>query len=269
MSALDKLREHEETVIRNALAQLERLRAQIEAKIASEDLSEFMMRKFRAIQRDIEVSIREFEDKLKDSLLKDLGKAFEIGIEMADEPIKAAFLSISNTPISSEALRVAAVFSADLIQGLSNDVRAKVNGVLRRAALGTMTTQEAIDEIGRSIDKGAFKSIAARAETIVRTEVLRIQSIATQLRQEANKKTIKGTGYELFKRWLPTHDARTRASHLLAEGQTQEIDEPFTVGGEELMFPRDPDGSPENTINCRCTAESVVERISIPLKRAA
>jgi len=24
------------------------------------------------------------------------------------------------------------------------------------------------------------------------------------------------------------------------------------VGGEELMYPRDPNGSPENTINCHC-----------------
>jgi len=30
------------------------------------------------------------------------------------------------------------------------------------------------------------------------------------------------------------------------------IDEPFIVGGERLMFPRDPAGSARNTINCRC-----------------
>jgi hypothetical protein len=27
---------------------------------------------------------------------------------------------------------------------------------------------------------------------------------------------------------------------------------PFVVGGEELMYPRDPNGSAENTINCSC-----------------
>jgi hypothetical protein len=30
------------------------------------------------------------------------------------------------------------------------------------------------------------------------------------------------------------------------------VDEPFDVGGEKLMYPRDPAGSPGNTINCSC-----------------
>ena len=30
------------------------------------------------------------------------------------------------------------------------------------------------------------------------------------------------------------------------------VDDPFIVGGEELMFPGDPNGSPGNVINCRC-----------------
>ena len=30
------------------------------------------------------------------------------------------------------------------------------------------------------------------------------------------------------------------------------VDQPFNVAGEDLMYPRDPNGSPENTINCHC-----------------
>jgi len=36
------------------------------------------------------------------------------------------------------------------------------------------------------------------------------------------------------------------------------IDRPFIVDGEELMFPRDPSGSPQNTINCGCFHVPVV-----------
>ena len=30
------------------------------------------------------------------------------------------------------------------------------------------------------------------------------------------------------------------------------LDEPFVVDGEELMYPGDENGSPENVINCQC-----------------
>lgn len=52
--------------------------------------------------------------------------------------------------------------------------------------------------------------------------------------------------------WLAVPDDRTRQSHLDADGQRVPKDEPFTVDGEELRYPGDDGGSPENTINCRC-----------------
>ena len=39
-----------------------------------------------------------------------------------------------------------------------------------------------------------------------------------------------------------------------ANGQTVDFYDPFIVGGEEMQYPLDPSASPENTINCRCTA---------------
>ena len=60
-------------------------------------------------------------------------------------------------------------------------------------------------------------------------------------------------GTRLVKTWLATADARTREDHEDADGQQVGLDEPFIVGGEELAYPGDPDGSDEQTINCRCT----------------
>lgn len=52
---------------------------------------------------------------------------------------------------------------------------------------------------------------------------------------------------------------RTRDAHAEAHGQIVGLNEYFTVGGEQLMFPGDPAGSPENIINCLCTMLEVIE----------
>jgi len=70
-------------------------------------------------------------------------------------------------------------------------------------------------------------------------------------------------GIRLKKRWLATLDSRTRHYHADADGQTAEEDKPFIVGGEELMFPGDPNGSGWNVYNCRCTMVAEVEGVDM------
>jgi uncharacterized protein with gpF-like domain len=53
--------------------------------------------------------------------------------------------------------------------------------------------------------------------------------------------------------WVASIDERTRPTHAEANAQVRNIDEPFSVGKDELMFPGDKNGSPEEIINCRCT----------------
>lgn len=57
------------------------------------------------------------------------------------------------------------------------------------------------------------------------------------------------------KTWLSIGDERTRQSHLDINGTTVGMEEPFVLDGVkgdkvELMFPLDPDGPPEEIINC-------------------
>jgi F like protein len=56
-----------------------------------------------------------------------------------------------------------------------------------------------------------------------------------------------------FKTWLATNDDRTREDHAEADGQSVPFDQPFDVGGVPMMYPGDPDGPDDSTINCRCT----------------
>lgn len=58
-----------------------------------------------------------------------------------------------------------------------------------------------------------------------------------------------------FKVWRTVTDDKTRDSHILANGQVRFVGEPFKVGDAALSEPRDPDGPPEETYNCRCLKE--------------
>lgn len=86
-----------------------------------------------------------------------------------------------------------------------------------------------------------------RARSIARTEVHSAANAAQLFAAEA-------LGREAMKReWIAAGDERTREEHAAADGQVVALEQPFSVGGEFLMYPGDPDGSPENIIQCRCT----------------
>lgn len=69
-------------------------------------------------------------------------------------------------------------------------------------------------------------------------------------------------GCEVYKTWSCAHDSRVRPEHAQADSDYGSddnaipYDEPFEVGGEPLMYPADPDGSPWNICNCRCAMDS-------------
>ena len=102
-----------------------------------------------------------------------------------------------------------------------------------------------VAEIGKGIRERVGDFSTYRAELIARTET---HGAANFGAQEAAKET----GLELRREWISADDARTRQDHVDADGQVVGMDEPFIVGGEALMYPGDPAGPPEQTINCRC-----------------
>lgn len=83
---------------------------------------------------------------------------------------------------------------------------------------------------------------------IARTETTRVEGSARQAVGDEGKRR----GFEMWKRWVATSDDRTRDEHAAADGQEVPNDEPFTVGGEQLMYPGDISlgASAWNTINC-------------------
>ena len=68
------------------------------------------------------------------------------------------------------------------------------------------------------------------------------------------------SGYVMEKLWISAMDARTRDDHSSTNGQKRPEKSPFSVGGESLMYPGDPNGSAANVVNCRCTVAVVPKK---------
>lgn len=58
--------------------------------------------------------------------------------------------------------------------------------------------------------------------------------------------------------WVTVGDENVRPTHIAVDFEPKD-DFGWTVGGEFLKFPGDPNGSPGNIINCRCSIQPVIE----------
>jgi len=168
----------------------------------------------------------------------------------------ASVLLRGQVGVDPHLLRSLAAYRADLITGVTDAAKNQVTSIVRRSMLTGQNLLDVEKQIGSAVDaKGAFKSIGARAETIVRTEYRHVLGEAGQAGLREASEDVQG----LKKEWLTAEDDRVRESHAEANGQVVGVDEPFIVGGEELMYPGDPAGSPENVCNCRCVSIPAVE----------
>jgi Phage Mu protein F like protein len=89
-----------------------------------------------------------------------------------------------------------------------------------------------------------------KARRIARTETLGAVNGGTFAGAVARADAM---GIQMFKQWLATDDARTRPTHVDADGQVRPLKAPFEVGGWPLMYPCEPGGPAEEVINCRCS----------------
>jgi SPP1 gp7 family putative phage head morphogenesis protein len=105
---------------------------------------------------------------------------------------------------------------------------------------------------GEPIDKMASRILPV----VDNNESASVRTARTLTTQCENKgrldrmENLSEQGLKLQKTWVATNDERTRESHSLMDGETVDIDEPFS---NDLMYPADPDGDPSEVYNCRCT----------------
>lgn len=107
-------------------------------------------------------------------------------------------------------------------------------------------------EIATSIRKQRIITNPTRAFLIARNESHTASVNAVQKAAESSR-------VEMEREWVAKIDGRTHGvdpkdkfNHISANGERVGMKEVFTRTGEALMYPGDPAGSPENTIQCRC-----------------
>jgi uncharacterized protein with gpF-like domain len=144
-------------------------------------------------------------------------------------------------------------------RGIAGTTQEKVNRAIREG----IAENESVSEVQRRVTS-TLRRMADGGDDpdtdINQSRARRIASTTTTTAfEKGQEKAMRENG--MFGRmWLSQRDVHVRRGHLEADGQTVELDEPFEVAPslaaseEELQFPGDPEGSPANVINCRCTA---------------
>lgn len=135
---------------------------------------------------------------------------------------------------------------------------AKIDIPWNKAKINSEITQAVLQ--GESIPK-----IAARLQTVTdmnHNSAIRNARTAMTGAQNAGRldsyEYAQGIGIRLQKEWLATLDDRTRDEHRALDGQKVDIDEPFTVDGQDIMYPGDPAAEGYLVYGCRCTMISSV-----------
>jgi hypothetical protein len=197
----------------------------------------------------IENQIDNFKTKARSEAEGLLEESWGMGRNLVDVPLSEAGI-YTGFHLSTSVLDTLKDFTFHKIDGLSDAAWDRIQSELTLGVMGNKTPQEVAKAIGKNLkDPSVFGTIARRAETITKTEMGRTFSQAAELRMEQAADHIDG----LEKMWRHVgHPKVPRLTHVAADGQHVPVNEPFRIGGVEMMFPRDPAAPIEETINCGC-----------------
>jgi hypothetical protein len=233
---------------------LDEANREILADIARSDPSSYNVARLKALKAQIDRIMQQFGDQASSQVNALEERAYQQTAQQIDATVAAGTGAVMVQPvIDRAALQVVQGYSADLIGGLTRDMSAKINAAIQRAYLGRMNLPQLVAQIGSTLEDGTFSGlfsqVGVRAMGIATNEIMRVQSLASVARINDLAPTHPG----LMKSWMHIPVALIpRIGHLIANGQLRAPGEPFLVEDEELQYPRDPNGSPENTINCHC-----------------
>lgn len=216
------------------------------------------------LRAEMTQAVASFRAKATSILQDGLTDMQALGIDVGETAARAIGISITAVQgISPTMAAVALEYGADLIRGISDATLSEINGLLTRGIIGEMSPYDAMKAVDAAMGIGKETGISAKAERIVRTELTRAYGMNSQAGFDGIGGQLSEDEQKLLKkRWVSAKiPGRTRQEHWDADGQEVPYDEPFEVGGEELMYPGDPNGSAGNTINCLCRVELINDEL--------
>lgn len=233
---------HEDEYEKQIAAYFEQERKAVVAAIKSSSSSSQYVLSGRA-----EGAINDQQDDLKD-ILMDLYQdvAVDFGSSVANQlGGKKGFISDFIKLFGNSQLKYLLTLAGQKIQQITGTTLAKI-----RLELADGVAQgESIPELAKRLDTLYLTQIIPnRSTNIVRTEVVASSNFGSH-------EAAVQSGLTLKKVWLATDDNRTRKTHSEADGQEVDMDKPFEVGGEQMMYPGDSSfgATADELCQCRCS----------------
>lgn len=121
-----------------------------------------------------------------------------------------------------------------------------INDALEESINEGLGAYETATKVKKNLIQKGIEYNQWRALRVARTEIMTASNIGSL-------EGAKASGEQLEKYWIATYDDRTRDTHMEVESQNPRgMNEGFRVGAWLMECPGDPDGGPEEVINCRC-----------------
>lgn len=261
-------------VVRQLLAGLDATRRQVLGQIATLEPGTFALFRAREFEANLRDVMARFTDFYGDTVAPAQAVLYDAGAALAAAPLVQAGLLFHVPVLSRRQLEAAAGFQASLIRGLTAEAVGQISQDVQLGLLRGDDVFRIAQQVAGSLDEPAtFGTLATRAEGITRTELGRIQSIATQAGLEETQRFVP----DMQKQWR--HSGNTgryrRLGHVEANDQVRDVDATFTVRPqpgkpyEDLLYPRDPAGSPASTVFCGCLSLPYRAAWAEALKEAA
>jgi uncharacterized protein with gpF-like domain len=235
------------------------------------------------VRREVDAIVAEFERQATNDIRAAIEAAYRNGAQAVAQPLAAIGVPGSFARPSLAQLNALLDYSAELVTGITANMRQAVNQELRNAGLGVQSQFQAMQNLTKrfgdvQVEQGrrVASGISAKAETVVRTELQTVFNVAEHSQQLVTAQQVSG----LLKRWIATSDSRTRKGHLDAHNRYRTDPIPVTEKFEVfnlnddwqrtgspsramMMYPGDPSAPGWARINCRCRMATIHPAVGV------
>ena len=203
----------------------------------------------------------EFASRYGTALTGAVNGAWEQGAAFPAASLAGARVEVAFAQeLSRVQLEVISQMHVDLVRAVSDDFKLRAGRELTLGVAGAKPPFQIMRDVGELLRteplRGEMGTIANQAERIVRTEMGQAFSIANRVRGDEIAADVPG----LLHYWMSARDGRVRATHSAADSRYAPgsnpgplpWDKPFSVGGQQMLYPHDPRGGAANNVMCRC-----------------